>query len=40
MQIEIITATRYSVANFQKKSALGQSLERLVDPTISVRLVI
>ncbi len=40
MQIEIITATRYSVADFQKKSALGQSLERLVDPTIGVRLVI
>ena len=40
MQIEIITATRYSVADFQKKSALGQSLERLADPTIGVRLVI
>lgn len=40
MQIEIITATRYSVADFQKKSALGQSLERLADTNISLRLVV
>jgi GT2 family glycosyltransferase len=40
MQIEIITATRYSVADFQIKSALGQSLERMADPHISLRLAV
>ena len=40
MQIEIITATRYSVADFQTKSALGQSLERMADPSIGLRLMV
>jgi GT2 family glycosyltransferase len=40
MQIEIITATRYSVADFQAKSALGQSLQRMADPHISLRLAV
>src|SRR5450432_4438741 len=40
MQIEIISATRYSLADFQKKSELGQSLERMADPAIGLRLVI
>ena len=40
MQIEIIAATRYSVAGFQKNSALGQSVERPADPQIGLRLVI
>lgn len=40
MQIEIITATRYSVADFQTKSALGQSLERMANPNIGLRLVV
>jgi GT2 family glycosyltransferase len=40
MQIEIIAATRFSVADFQKKSALGLSLERMADPQIGLRLVI
>jgi GT2 family glycosyltransferase len=40
MQIEIITATRYSLADFQTKSALGQSLERMADPHIALRLIV